>query len=316
MGYELNREESIAVNINRILSEEVTAAIESLQNPGQAKEETIHGVRKRIKKIRALFRLVRSQLKKEVFQVENIRYRNIGHQLSQLRDATVMIKTLEKLRQGHRDKISSRVFSTIKKNLTKKQDQVSREFFEDKTKIDAVKNAFRQAPLTALSLSQKGDSFTVFAPNIEGIYRQASKALQVVIKQPSTHNFHELRKQVKNLWYHTRLMQPIWPGLFTAYEKELGRLGEMLGDDHDFGVLAEEIESERLLLRNKQTKQRILQLLDEQRATLQEQIYPLAKRLFAEKASAFVGRYHLYWNLWQAETNNENSSGQVQAASH
>src|SRR5690349_10123617 len=109
MAYEIHREESIDGNINRILSEEVTAAIASLENPGQAKEETIHGVRKRIKKIRALFRLVRSELKTEVFKQENTRYRNIGHQLSHLRDATVMIKTLEKLRQTNRSKISFNV---------------------------------------------------------------------------------------------------------------------------------------------------------------------------------------------------------------
>jgi hypothetical protein len=199
--------------------------------------------------------------------------------------------------------------------LIYKQGQVSSAFFEDESKIGEVTNALRKAPLSVDGLSEKNNSFLVFAPNMEGIYRRARKALQVVIRQPSIHNFHELRKEVKNLWYHTRLLQPIWPGLFEAYENELGRLGEMLGDDHDLGVLAEEIESGRLLLRNKQTKQTILQLLHQQRITLQEQIYPLANRLFAEKASQFVGRYHLYWNLWQGEKNNEKSSDQLQAAS-
>jgi CHAD domain-containing protein len=315
MGYSFSRQESIAGNINRILSEEVKAAIDSLENPGGAKEETIHGVRKRIKKIRALFRLVRSELKADVFNQENSYYRSIGHLLSHLRDATVMIKTLEKLRQTNRNKISPKVFSTIRKALIYKQGQVSSAFFEDESKIGEVTNALRKAPLTVDGISDKNNSFSVFAPNMEGIYRRARKALQVVIRQPSIHNFHEMRKEVKNLWYHTRLLQPIWPGLFEAYEKELGRLGEMLGDDHDFGVLAEEIESGRLLLRNKQTKKILLQLLHQQRITLQEQIYPLANRVFAEKASQFVKRYHLYWNLWQAEAKGENSSDHLQTVS-
>lgn len=311
MGYEFKREQSIAGNVKRILSEEVTAAIVSLENPGNSKEETIHGVRKRIKKIRALFRLVRSELEEQFFRQENIQYRNLGHKLSQLRDATVMINTFRKLREAHRDKISPKVYATIRKALARKLDQVSGKFFEDQNKIREVADAFRKAPLTVAGLNENHNSFLVFAPNMEGIYRRARKALQTATRQPSIHNFHELRKEVKNLWYHTRLLQPIWPGLFATYGQELGRLGEILGDDHDFGVLAEEIESERLLLRNKQTKQTVLQLLDQQRSNLQEQIYPLANRLFAEKASDFVGRYRLYWNLWQAETNNKKSSDQV-----
>jgi CHAD domain-containing protein len=226
-----------------------------------------------------------------------------------------MLKTVEKLRQTHRAKISPKVYSTLRKALAHKQDQVSREFFEEGNKIEKVVDTFRKAPLTIPGFSENNKSFSVFAPNMEGIYRRARKALQVVIQQPSIHNFHELRKEVKNLWYHTRLLQPIWPGLFAAYEKELGRLGELLGDDHDYGVLSEEIESERLLVRNKQTKQTMLGLLHQQRVTLQEQIYPLANRLFAEKASDFVGRYQLYWNLWQEEANNEKSSNQVQSTS-
>jgi CHAD domain-containing protein len=314
MGYNFNQEQSIARNINRILSEQVKAAIDSLENPGESKGETIHGVRKRIKKIRALFRLVRSELKAEVFKRENSQYRTIGHTLSPLRDATVMINTVEKLQQTHPANISPNVFSTIRKALAQKQDQVSSEFFEDNNKMGEVVAAFRKAPLRVPDLSKNHRSFSVFRPNMKGIYRRGRKALQAATREPSIHNFHELRKEVKNIWYHTRLLEPMWPGLFGAYGQELGRLGELLGDDHDFGVLAQEIESGRLLLRNKQTKATVLQLLHQQRTTLQQQIHPLANRLFAEKTGDFVGRYRLYWNRWQAEAKNEKSSDQDQTA--
>ena len=85
--------------------------------------------------------------------------------------------------------------------------------------------------------------------------------------------------------------------MLTAFGREIGRLGEVLGEDHDYGVLAEEIASDR----NKQTKQTILQGLHQQRTTLQEQIFPLANRVLAQKAGAFVGEYRLYWKLWQAK---------------
>ena len=301
MGYQFNQHESIARNINRILAEQINAAIGALENPDESKEESIHGVRKGIKKIRALFRLVRSELKEKDFDRENTHYRQIGHQLSQLRDATVMIKTLDKLQQAYPSLLSPQVFSTLKKSLTQKQDQISGEFFKDDTKLEEVVTAFRQAPRRVRGLSKKHRSFSVFAPNMKGIYRRARKALRVATREPSMDNLHELRKEVKTIWYHTRLLEPIWPGLLAAFGKEIGRLGELLGEDHDYGVLADEIESDRLLLRNQQTKQTILQLLHQQRTRLQEEIFPLANRVLAQKANAFVGQYRLYWKLWQAE---------------
>lgn len=314
MGYVFKPGESIATNLNRILAEQVHAAIEALENPGESKGETIHGVRKRIKKIRALFRMVRSELDRKAFQRANTYYRALAHTLSALRDATVMIKTLEKLRQIYPDRLSARVFAILRKALADQQDQVSSAFFEDETNIRNVAEAFRQAPLTIPDLAENDNSFSVFRPNLARIYRRGRKALQVATKDPRIHNWHELRKDVKTIWYHTRLFQPIWPGLFAAYGQEFGRLGELLGDDHDFGILAQQIESDRLLLRNRQSKKKVLDGLHQQRAELQAQILPLANRLFAEKTSAFVDRYRLYWKLWQAEAKRARTSDKSQVA--
>ena len=305
MGYVFKQEQSIAQNINRILSEEVKAATNALEDPGESTQEAIHGVRKRIKKIRALFHLVQSELSGQDFRRENTYYRLIGHQLSHLRDATVMINTAEKLRGTYPDQISPKVFATLRKSLVQQQDQANRDFFDDPDKIREVTDAFRQARLRVIGLSKHPNAFRMMAPNLKGIYRQARKALKIVTQDPSIHHLHELRKEVKTLWYHTRLLQPIWPGLFGAYEQELGRLGELLGDDHDFGVLAQAMESDRLLLANKQTKETFLRLLHAQRTQLQEQILPLANRLLAEKATDFVGRYRRYWKFWQAEANQQ-----------
>lgn len=303
MAYVFKQEQSIAHNINRILTEEVKAALEALEKPGQATGESIHSIRKRIKKIRALFRLVRSELKEKDFQRQNSHYRMIGRQLSPLRDATVMIKTLDKLREAQPSIMSPQVFASLHNALVIQQEQAASAFFEDPTQIGQVTKAFKQASQRVAGLSKRHNGFKVMAPNLKAIYQRARKALKVATHEPGIDHFHELRKEIKTLWYHTRLLQPIWPGLFKAYEHEFGRLGELLGDDHDFGVLAQVIESDRLLLRNKSTKQAVLQELQQQRTQLQEQIYPLANRLLAEKAGEFVKKFRRPWRLWQAEAN-------------
>jgi CHAD domain-containing protein len=301
MGYVFKQEQSIAHNIQRILTEQALAARQALDNPGQDKGDAIHTVRKRIKKSRALLRLVKSELKKDIFKQANTHYRTIGQTLSPLRDATVMIKTLEKLRQLHPQPIAPAVIATLHKSLAHQQDQISQAFFEESSTIEVIFEALRVAPLRISGLGKHQRSFSIIRPNLEAIYRRGRKALHLASQEATIHNLHELRKEVKTLGYHTRLLEPIWPGLIKSYGYEFGQLGELLGDDHDFGVLALEIESDRLLLRNQQSKERISQVLHQQRTILQRKIFPLANRLFAQKADAFVGQYRLYWKIWQKE---------------
>jgi CHAD domain-containing protein len=301
MAYVFKPNQSIAHNINRILGEEVTAALDALKSPDQINPETIHTIRKRIKKIRALFRLVRSGLKEKDFQHKNSQFRTIGHRLGPLRDATVMIKTLTKLGQAQPAGVPTRVLATLHKALLQQQDQAASAFFQEGNQINEVARAFAKASRKATGLSKKHTGFGVMAPNLKSIYRRARKALKVAIDDPGIDQLHELRKDVKTLWYHTRLLLPIWPGLFKAYEQEFGRLGELLGDDHDFGVVAQAIEADQLLVRNKPTKEALLRGLQAQRDQLQAQIFPLAHRLLAEKPGVFVNRLNLHWRLWQQE---------------
>lgn len=305
MGYKFRQPESVAVNINRIVAEQVNAAIESLENPGEGQEEMIHDVRKRIKKIRALFRLMRSELKHKDFNRRNSLYRTIGHALSPLRDASVLSKTLENLRHTYPHMLSPNQWAPIKKALAQQQNQVLANFFGDETNIRSIILAFKQAPPTAHVFHQHHTGFSILRPNLETAYRQAQKALKVANKEPSSQHYHELRKKVKTIWYHTRLLTPIWPDILKAYSKELKHLGELLGDDHDCCMLTDELKSGRLLLPNNQTKEMMLELLQHKRTKLRQQIHPLAKRLLADKAEDIVDRYHLYWKLWQLEATPE-----------
>jgi CHAD domain-containing protein len=301
MAYQLNRNESIAENIQRIWAEELTMAIDTLENPGKEQEKDIHEVRKSIKKIRAVLRLVRKSMGNELFRQENIRYRDIAHLLSHVRDATVMIKTLEKLRTADHKAIPTAAYNNVRKKLLAKQEEVSKVFFEENQSIAKVLNALKEAQQGKPQVSTK-DSFGVFATNINQIYIQGKKAYAHVRKNPGIDSFHELRKEVKNLWYHTRILMPLWPGGLKAYAAELGILSELLGDDHDLGVLFEEIESGRLSFTRKATSDKILSLIEEHRGKLQQQVHPLAKRIFAEEAEDYTGRLKLYWKIWRKET--------------
>jgi CHAD domain-containing protein len=301
MAYELSNIESVAENIRRIWAEEISSALESLENPGSDREKAIHEVRKRVKKIRAVLRMVRKSMGNELFRQENNRYRSIGHMLSHVRDATVMIKTLDKLKQTDSKAIPKAAYNNVRKKLVNKQAEVSRSFFEEKKSVEEVLTAFKEAQQNQPELPITKDSFAVFATNLEQIYKQGKKAYAYASKKPSIDSFHELRKEVKILWYHTRILTPVWPGFLEAFASELGVLSELLGDDHDLGVLFEEIESGRLTFSRKATTGKIQHLIENHRQSLQQQVHPLAKRIFAEDAEDYTGRLKLYWKTWRKE---------------
>lgn len=98
MSYYIKSEESIASGVRRIAEEQTDKAINALrenENPG----EIIHKVRKHLKKLRALMRLVRDELESDVYKPNNVFYRDLGRQLSDLRDVTSLLETLELLRE-------------------------------------------------------------------------------------------------------------------------------------------------------------------------------------------------------------------------
>jgi CHAD domain-containing protein len=301
MAYELLSNQSVAGNIGRIWSEELTAAIETLQNAGNNPDKAVHEVRKGMKKIRALLRLVRKSMGKELFARENVRYRNIGHMLSQVRDSAVMIKTLGKLKQANPRAMPATAYKNTLHKLSEKKAEAARSFFENNQSIPAVLSALKQAKEGQPEVPVSKESFAVFGDNIRKIYERGIQAYKHAGKQPSIDNFHELRKEVKILWYHTRLLRPVWPGFMEAYASQLGTLSELLGDDHDMGVLYEQIASGSLTFSRKATAAKMQTLIEDYRNTLQQQIHPLAKRVFAEEPEAFTGRLKRYWNIWRKE---------------
>ena len=54
-------------------------------------------------------------------------------------------------------------------------------------------------------------------------------------------DLHDWRKRVKDLWYHERLLAPTCGPTVRGHAKELDRLSDLLGDDHDLALLRHEL---------------------------------------------------------------------------
>ncbi|MDJ0593815.1 MAG: CHAD domain-containing protein [Pleurocapsa sp. MO_226.B13] len=93
MTYRLQAHESLPQAINRIATEQIEKAIGELAATEElGVDEAVHQARKRLKKTRAVIRLVRDRLGKETYKQANARFRDLGRTLAELRDSLVRIK--------------------------------------------------------------------------------------------------------------------------------------------------------------------------------------------------------------------------------
>ncbi len=97
MAYRLKQGESAPAGVRRMAAEQLGKAIEHLESKEGERDEHIHEGRKATKRLRALVRLVHRELGDEVYALENQWYRDAGQRLSGLRDATVLVETLDRL---------------------------------------------------------------------------------------------------------------------------------------------------------------------------------------------------------------------------
>src|SRR4051794_1115605 len=96
MSYALSFTEAPEESVERVRREQLEAAVESLAERGD-----VHDARKRLKKTRALARLVRPALKPNAFRARNRELRDTGRSLSGARDAEVMVETVEDLAERY-----------------------------------------------------------------------------------------------------------------------------------------------------------------------------------------------------------------------
>src|ERR1700690_4419144 len=96
MSFQLKRKESVSDGIRRIVKREIGTALEQLASRGQS-DEAVHEARKCLKKVRAALRLVRDELGGPAYRRENFALRDAARPLTEVRDATMLVETLERL---------------------------------------------------------------------------------------------------------------------------------------------------------------------------------------------------------------------------
>lgn len=293
-GYQLESNARLPDEIRRIVLEQIDGASEQLQQRQPDLHEAVHEARKSFKKIRAVLRLVRSELG-SAYKVEIAFYRDLGAELSSARDVQAMVECWEKLRKRFHRAFSKGRFAEAERALHERRaaleadDSVlASKVAEVLTKLAAARERIQRWPLSS------GD-FDAAAPGFRQIYDRGRKAYRAAYREPSPENFHEWRKRVKDHWYHVRLLEGIWPDVMKGHKDALTRLAEDLGDHHDLVVLAQTIRSDSSQFGTPESVDALLHLIENRRIALEKQSDDLGAKVYAERPEEITRRFRRYW---------------------
>ncbi|MFP4471571.1 MAG: CHAD domain-containing protein, partial [Bacteroidales bacterium] len=297
-AYYFKKGEPAGSAVKRIASEQINKALASIRQ--EDAHEAVHDVRKRLKKVRALLRLVRYDTGKEFYKKSNVYYRDLGRMLSPLRDARTQVETLGQLRRDYASETTEQWEIHVPSWIAEKEKIVIRQKLENENVLEQVRNELEQSikSIDNWPVSEKTD-FGVIYPGLNRVYKRGYKGFAKAYDTAGDKNFHEFRKRVKYLWYHINLLKLSWGPVLKRWARETHQLADDLGDDHDLTVLKATLAELPSIGSNPEHP--VNRIIRSESDKFRTSAGILAGRIYHEKPKRFTKRMAKYWDMWQEE---------------
>jgi CHAD domain-containing protein len=298
MAYKFGADESVRHAIRRCGREQLDRAILELRDGIIADPvSAIHSARKAIKKERSLLRLARGAMPPEHRRRENAALREAARGLSSARDSDVMIASVDELSKRYAGQLPAADFEAIQSHLEARRSSAHGHRSELAGNEDAL------GELSAVRT--RVDDWRLRIGGWESLesglsrsYRRGRQAFTRAHDTREMEALHAWRKRVKDLWYHERLLASICGPTVRGHAKDLDRLSDLLGDDHDLAVLRQELAPGSAPIAA--DLDAVVHLIDYRRAELQTEAFHIGERLYAETPKAFRRRLRGSWKAGRA----------------
>ena len=288
MAYRFARGDAgIEAALRRIAAEQLDGALAALEGADADLERSVHGVRTATKRIRALLRLLRAVF--PGYSEANAALRTLAARLADVREAQVLLATFDSVA----GESGGKTLAAFRKEL--EADEAAAAL---RVRGDVLEDA--RARLLALRAAAEGwrierDGFGALR---KGLRRTCRKAVKLMGEAGGAAGddieaFHEWRKHIKDHGFQVRLLHDIDPGL-TARGEMLGRLGNLLGEQHDLCAL-----EARLHDRKEKALRRLEKAAIERRHVLEKEALKLGAVLFEEPCKARLRRWERAWDDWR-----------------
>jgi len=299
MPYRFGRGESVSEAGRRVIVERLAKAADGLRG-GDPVGTAVHQARRSLKEARAALKLVRGGLPREASRHQRRRLRDAGRQLAPVRDARVLVDTLDRL-GAHRERTTGLDgFVAVRKVLRADVVKAQRAFRQAALR-ERVASALDDARGSAEALPIEACDWGLLARELERCYLAGVEARERALRTSEDDDVHAWRKRAKELWCFERLLRGIWPGVMRARAKACGELSDLLGQDHDLAVLRATLTERPARFGETGDVHELVRLSQLRSRRLRADAVRVAERVYAESAKAYAGRMGAYLRAWSRQ---------------
>jgi CHAD domain-containing protein len=294
MTFRLKRGKPIARRLSRVVASEFHDAAEELATPEDGAGSAVHSVRKHLKKMRAVLRLFQKDLGADYARF-SAPLREVGHQLSALRDADAMLQTINALHAHYPRLITPSLFRPVDHELTARKRRAESQRRSGRLRTDVSRALRKIGKAIPLQIRRAAGPRSMRGGIARG-YRRARQEMARLGEEPEDLRFHAWRRRVKDHWYHMRLFEGL-NARAHARVRLLKRLQTWLGDDHNLVVLRATLLETPARFGTEPAIAVVLGCIEKYQATLRRRSLKQGRRLFAQSPSDFRKQI----SRWQRE---------------
>lgn len=270
---------SAAVRYRDLLRGLIATAGRILARDRALSDREVHDLRRLLKRSRSLARLLRFGIGESEYRRLNTGLRSIALPFAPMRDARVLRDAVGALSRLHSSRIPCAAIGQLRGGL-KNQSCPLPDNKALSTRLAGLGRSVERLPVQRIS------ERTIDA-GVRRVYRRGRRAVAPA-RLGSDEALHEWRKQVKYLMNQLDSMER--PGArVSSMVRELDRLGERLGSDHDLALLAQFVAGAEGGI-SPHARAAILSALRRRRMRLQAESLDIGARLYRRKPAAFVRR--------------------------
>jgi CHAD domain-containing protein len=233
-----------------------------------------------------------------VYRRENMAFRDAARPLSEVRDAKILVETLDKIAKTNGRAPRRQPFAGMRRELLRNQNGVREKVLDHDEAFTIVDSVMKDALERLDDWVDVHDGWSSVGEGVQRVYRRGRRAWAVAREKPTVEHLHEWRKQVKYLRHQLELLRPMKASILGPLAERAEELGDVLGDDHDLAMLRREVAGDPERFGGTEVVESILGRIDRGRERLERRAVSLGRRIFRSAPKDFGERLHAYWKAW------------------
>jgi CHAD domain-containing protein len=292
VAFRLKKGAPVATEVRRIVLRQLEVAVSELHTVGDPQsDEAVHDARRRVKKIRAIIRLVRPVLDKAYRSVDDD-LRTVARMLAPVADGRGIIETLDELARRYGKALPPRTIEAARKGVIRHGARADREAAE-RGVLEVAAGTLRSERKRIKHWHMSAQGFRAIGPGLEESYRRARRMMIVAWSRPKPSHFHTWRRYVKDHWFHVRLLEGRCGYHLVGYERRIEALDGVLGEYHNVILLRDVLVTDVGLPREETA--RCLRVVARYQRLLRRHAELLGVRIYTERPRRFVRRIRRLW---------------------